>query len=237
VASRDPDVSGRSVVLVGNFNPAIFHPQWFARTGLVPEEEASTATLELTAPQVSKFSINWFECQVTLDNFQVSTLQAEMEEPLRDLVVGTFALLPHTPVWAFGLNSDCHFSLPSVDVWHKLGHRLSPKEIWDGLLEDPGTRAVAIQGRRSDGVPGATLVRVEPSLRVHPGLYIGVNDHFDLRPDALSTWEESVAAPIDEKAADSWTGGATDAVAAIESEWSGSCERAHTIMQGLIRQA
>lgn len=237
MAARDPEIYSRSAVLVGSFNPTIFHPQWLARTGLLPQAEADEATVEFIAPQVTKFSTSWFECQVTLDNFQVSTLQAEMEEPLRDLVVGTFDLLPHTPVWSFGLNFDSHFSLPSVDTWHKLGHTLSPKDIWAGLLEDPGTRAVLIQGRRREGISGAVNVRVEPSLRVHPGLYINVNDHFDLRSDVPETWEESIAAATDENAANFWTQGATDAVTAIASEWSNSWERAYDIMQGVVRQA
>lgn len=237
MASRDPEIYSRSVVLVGSFNPTIFHPQWLARMGLLPKEEADEATVEFAAPQVTKFSTNWFECQVTLDNFQMSTLQAEMEEPLRDLVVGTFDLLPHTPVWSFGLNFDSHFSLSSVDAWHKLGHTLSPKKIWDGLLEDPGTRAVLIQGRRKDDMPGTVNVRVEPSVRVHPGLYINVNDHFDLRQGAPRSWEESITVAMDENPADSWAQGATDAVAAIESEWSKSWARAYEIMQGVVRQA
>ncbi len=29
------EISGSLVVLVGSFNPAIFHPEWFARNGLL----------------------------------------------------------------------------------------------------------------------------------------------------------------------------------------------------------
>lgn len=235
VASRDPELYSRSVVLVGRFNPAIFHPQWFARMGLLPVEEADDATVEFSGTQVMQFRTNWFECLATVENLQLSTLQAEMEEPMRDLVVGVLDLLPHAPVWSFGLNFDSHYSIKSVDAWHELGHRLSPKELWSDLLGDPGTRAVVIQGQRSDSeLRGALNVRVEPSVRVHPGIYINVNDHFDLRTDAPSTWEESLAAPPPDESTDVWTMGAEKAVAAIESEWSPSAERASAIVQRVL---
>ena len=34
----EPEISGVSVVLLGDFNPAIFTPAWFALHGLLPEE-------------------------------------------------------------------------------------------------------------------------------------------------------------------------------------------------------
>lgn len=236
MARRDPEISGRSVVLVGRFNPAIFHPQWFGHTGLLPEQEANAASLTISAPQVTKFSAGWFECQVTLDSFQVATLQAEMEEPLRDLVVGTFQLLPHTPVWSFGLNFDSHFLTDSVEAWHNFGHKLSPKAIWEGLLERPGMRAVVVQGDRPGPIAGAVYVRVEPSVRVFPGIYVSINDHFDLRPTAPKSWEEGVERQMDEDPADTWTDGAESAIAAIDAEWSAARDRAQTITQALVRE-
>jgi hypothetical protein len=119
----EPEVAGRSIVLVGQFNPGIFHPQWFARMELIPATEADAAVIKPSPPQVSTFQVDWFECLVTQDHFQVSTLRPEMEYPLMDLVAGSLSILSHTPVWALGVNSDAHFRVDSEENWHSLSSR------------------------------------------------------------------------------------------------------------------
>ena len=39
----EPEISGVQIVLVGDFNPAIFTPAWFALYRLLPESVASSA--------------------------------------------------------------------------------------------------------------------------------------------------------------------------------------------------
>ena len=36
-----------AIVLVGAFNPAIFHPAWLAHHGLIPEHEAEAASAKM----------------------------------------------------------------------------------------------------------------------------------------------------------------------------------------------
>jgi hypothetical protein len=44
-----------SIVLVGNFNPAIFQPAWLAAKGLIRESEASAAVVEVIHPELAQY--------------------------------------------------------------------------------------------------------------------------------------------------------------------------------------
>ena len=175
-----PELEDVSIVLVGTFNPAIFHPVWFAREKLIQQEEADRADIKIVSPEVSVFSIGWLAVEVMQDRFAARTSQIQNLEPLRDLVLGTFGLLRHTPVKQMGINRQSHFRSPSEEAWHALGYRLAPKEPWAGLLEKPGMRRVQVQGIRPDTYKGRISVAVEPSLKARPfGAFIEVNDHYE----------------------------------------------------------
>jgi hypothetical protein len=181
VSQQKPEIEGVSIVLVGSFNPAIFHPVWFAREKLIQREEADRADLRIVSPDVTVFSIGWLGLEVTLDRFAARTTQIQHSDSLRDLVLGTFSLLRHTPVIKMGINRQGHFRSSNEEEWHKLGHRLAPKEPWAGLLEKPGMRRVQMLGQRTDQYQGRITVAVEPSLKLKPGfgVYFEVNDHYE----------------------------------------------------------
>ncbi len=182
-----PQIDGLSIVLVGSFNPQIFQPAWFGSAELIRKQEAEAATIELIHPEVCTFRTDWFHLAVTRERFAISTVQQSAYEPMRDLVLETFKLLKHTPLTQMGINRDRHFTSRSKDEWHAIGHRLAPKEVWAPLLEKPGLLSLAIQGERTDGNRGRTVVKVEPSVQVVPGLYVNVNDHFDPPTDETQT--------------------------------------------------
>ncbi len=175
-----PAVEGVAVVLLGDFNPAIFQPAWFAAQGLLRNEEGTGATIELIRPEIVRFSLEWLQLEVVRDRFVAITVQGLSTETLRDLVVGTFRILAHTPVRSMGINREIHVRSDSDADWHTVGDRLAPKEIWDGLLSKPGMRNLVMEGVRDDGHPGYIRVFAEPSQRVRPGVFFRVNDHFDI---------------------------------------------------------
>ena len=71
-----------------------------------------------------------------------------------------------------GMTRDMHFKMESEEPYHKLGHLLAPKEIWKPILDTPGMRSLLMQGKlvKEKGLSIAHYVRVEPSLRVAPGV-------------------------------------------------------------------
>lgn len=175
------ELEGASIVLVGSFNPQIFQPAWFSAESLIRKEEGETAQIDLIHPKVAAFSTDWLRLQVTDEQFSVFTTQSAFYEPLRDLVMGTFRLLCHTPIRMMGLNWDFHFRMPSEEAWHTFGHRVAPKEPWAEALKEPGMRSLTMEGKRPDSFNGYIRVRVEPSVRVHPGVFININDHYEVR--------------------------------------------------------
>ncbi|MGD0205983.1 MAG: hypothetical protein ABSC89_00015 [Verrucomicrobiota bacterium] len=175
-----PELEGIYVVLIGSFNPQIFQPLWFSKEGLIQEPEAQKAEVQVIAPEAAVFSIGWMQLEVTHERFAATTNQPQYFDALRDLVLGVFKLLRHTPIKHLGINKLEHFRSSSEKEWHRIGHLLAPKEPWKGLLEEPGMRKVQMLGIRSDGFRGRISVTVEPSVKVKPGVFFGVNDHFEI---------------------------------------------------------
>ena len=180
MSNLTPELEGHSIVLLGSFNPQIFQPAWFGNQELVRKEEAENASIEIIHPRIVIFSMEWFQLQVTPDRFCLSTVQVHYYEPLRDLTRSIFQILRHTPIDKMGLNRDLHYLMPSEESWHRVGDRLAPKEPWKEILQKPGMRTLIMEGARPDGLEGIIGVRVEPSARVKPGVFIAVNDHYEV---------------------------------------------------------
>jgi len=172
-----------SIVLIGNFNPAIFQPAWLAAKGLIRESEASAAVIEVIHPEVAQFRAGWLYVVVTRDRFFASTSDPGCQAPLRDLVVGTFELLEQTPTARLGLNRSMHVDLVDEQTLHALGHLVAPKEPWAGILEKPGLRSLMMEAPRSDRIPGRKFFRVEPSQKHARAAFIDVNCEYHPDPN------------------------------------------------------
>lgn len=197
---RNPDISGSSVVLLGAFNPRIFQPQWFAREGLLSQEQADAADVKVIIPQVSHFETEQFVMQVSEDRFAVASKTNADPAPLCDLVRGTFFILEHTPVSAMGLNRQMHFALGSEEAWHQLGDRLAPKDGWKGVLGGrPGMRALLIETDEASESVKKFTVRVEPSVQVRLGVFFETNEHYQApEEDSLKRLMETLNARWEE---------------------------------------
>lgn len=175
-----PEIQAVSVVLLGSFNPGIFHPAWFASEGLIQKSESESSEIAVITSDVAAFSVGWMALEVLHDRFTITTNQPQYFEALRDLAMGTFTLLRHTPVKHLGINKLDHYGSENREEWHHLGHRLAPPDQWSDLLEKPGMRRIQIEGVRPDNHKGRILVTIEPSSKVNPGVYFQVNDHYDV---------------------------------------------------------
>jgi hypothetical protein len=186
---------------------------------LIADDEATRARVGIVHKDVTDFSTEWFRLIATSDKFQLSTLQGGHDEELRDLGVGTFEVLTHSPVRALGINGSVHFLVESADEWHRIGHSLVPKgDVWDEVLSKPGTRMVAVQGTRTDGYKGSVLVRVGPSqvAQQERGIWLDVNDHFLFEPSEPAS-------------------GAEVAVKALQTQWDSCKKRFEQIRDRMMR--
>ncbi len=186
MAGVRPQSTGASVAVLGGFNPRIFARRWFSQQGLVAEAEAEAADVQLVGSQFARIDLPWAVVIVTDARLDVSSKEETVQSAqIRDLGVGIMRLLPHTPVQRAGTNHWSHFSVASEDAWHDLGHQLTPKDLWEEVLQNPGMLILSVQGQRTDGRSGSVRVNVtvQPSGLIRPGIFISVNDDFVIEPD------------------------------------------------------
>jgi hypothetical protein len=175
-----------SVVILGKFNPAIFHPQWFARFNLLGPTETEGAKLEVSHPDISLFTAGWAKVQVTDDKAIFETSDPTKKYEVRDLALGTFQILEHTPLRAFGINSVRHYKIENEETWHAIGDYFAPKDAWLGLFDDdghrPGLHGLSILGSRKGCNAHRIQLQLGPSHpeRIKAGVFIKINQHYEL---------------------------------------------------------
>lgn len=133
-----------SIVLTGNFNPPIFHPEWFDRNQLLPPNEVrdiskvSEVKTDLNDSETQKIkfiSSNVFisglqtrlllpsyRVEVSPDRFEARTSINSKFEELIKFVCATFKILEHTPIQSLGINflSSLEFSQDPTFIMHNL---------------------------------------------------------------------------------------------------------------------
>lgn len=178
----DLDIAEDSVTIVvrGHFNAAIPTPAWLLAQGLVGAEDALAVQADLMVPQISAYQLPWAKVEVTEDRFLVHTADPQHFERCRDLVVGIFSILSHTPVNALGINRSFHVRMTSANAWHALGDLLVPKGPWEGIMHLPGVAGLQMQGVRTDDFGGQIVCRFEPSSGYKEGIFLSYNDHYTL---------------------------------------------------------
>jgi hypothetical protein len=204
------EIRGISLIFLGDFNPKIFQPSWFASERLITVKEAEDATVSIIHPDVASFNIEWFQLTVERERCQFVCNAQPYFERLVGLASKTFELLRHTPITMMGINNTAHFRANTIEKWHEFGHRLAPKDFWKDLFREPGLQTLTIrQIPRTDDEKGFVQVTVEPSAQIRPGVFAFVNDHYETKTP------ENV--------------GAVKAVEILTAKWSNSVTFAETV--------
>lgn len=207
-----------SIVAVGDFNPAIFSPDWMERNALIGKDDADSVREGrhgkslLVSHQVAVFETKWFALQVLENQFSLTSKDA-LSPAFKDLAVSIFQLVPHTPVTAVGLNFLGHYKLAGEDEYHRVGDVLAPKDIWKALYPDemPGLADLTVRIQRgSRGEPLKTKdekrIAVQPSNKIRYGAFLSYNDHHDVSASGEDNLKpgERVATLIDSEWESSW---------------------------------
>jgi len=189
-----------SLVLLGSFNPGIFHPEWLRRVSLATASE-TTKNPELMTAELTIVPVADLRVEVQLTRLQI-TGPAASAARIHELAQGILERLEHVPVSALGMNRHTHYQAPDEATWHAVGHTLVPKALWQELVEDPRTKSVIVQGKRAGGSATNVFITVEPSSQVVPGVHINVNEHHDIDPHLASVALEHMGQWTD---AQSWS--------------------------------
>jgi hypothetical protein len=176
-----------AVMCIGSFNPAIFHPAWLSSRNLIQKTEEVGAEVQAVTPDATAFRIKWLQLQVLRDRFTAATETPDDSLLLRDLVVGAFRFLEHTPVSFVGLNRHIHFQIQSEKEWQHIGHVLAPGKIWDRYLRNSGLSALTIKAQPADKSRGEINVQVNASHTRPNVIEIAVNNHFALEAGSAAS--------------------------------------------------
>jgi hypothetical protein len=190
----EPEVSGASIVMVGRFNPQIFQPFWLAHYSVISEDAAKAAKINIVHPEITSFGIQGeFNVQVEREKFSIDRGIAPLIR-IADVVCRLFGeLLPHTPIKQVGINRVMHFDVGSLAARDEIGLKLAPREPWGkwGRLVSSGewpkhgglVTLSLMQSDIPDRPAGWIQAKVEPSKvigRGRSGIYMEINDHYDL---------------------------------------------------------
>lgn len=177
-----------TVVFIGDFNPIIFQPAWLALKGLIREDEATNAKVEVIHSEIVKFELNdWLDVEITKNRCLFKTSKVPYFEPLKDLVVGVFKILRETPIYSFGINHTYDLSLHDAEKYYAFGSQLTPLNIWTGVIKDPRLQVLEIvENERIDGEKGSRRIRINPTDQKIPfGVSVNINNHFTLKQDKV----------------------------------------------------
>jgi hypothetical protein len=233
-----PDLALDSVTVVirGNFNPALLSSAWMLTRGLIVAEDAVEAKQQIVTPETASFETSWFKFFANREIIQITTEESEEFERVRDLAVGGLKSLPDTPIGVMGINRDVHFTVSSKTEWHAIGDRLAPKAMWREILKDPGMNTLAISALRSDEYSGSIQVIVQPSARFPLGVFVSHNDHYSLLTDeqrltSRDQLAEHMGRPVDPKPEK-----ARIAIEVLNDMWTDSMTRATSVINKIAEQ-
>lgn len=181
---------GVYIVANGTFNPAIFHPSWLAKNGIITSDEEESATIDVVHSDISRFQIPGLRFDVQQERVAIhASIQPFVR--IADVFASIFGeKLRHSPMTSAGINFWVHFQLKSWEQRQKLGRLLAPVEPWGEfgkLMENSdkdlagGFSTLAMRAHFGEyGESGAINVSVQPSTKVigNSGVFTSVNSHF-----------------------------------------------------------
>lgn len=172
-----------SIVLIGGFNPLIFHPFWMLQKGLISEKDVTENEI-LVHDQLTKFKIGeWLEFNVNKNRCEFKISSSEFIPVMVDLIKGTLNALPEVPIAAIGINRGCILKLDNEEDYYNVGATLAPLDIWSDSFSKPRLRTIAIEDTTSENFAGKTrclIIKPAEVKDVNFAIDVNMNNHYEL---------------------------------------------------------
>lgn len=189
-------LSFSSIVLLGRFNPAIFHPEWLDRYKILPIQEIQWAEGEkpkitetqhknrkivieevpplIVTPDLADLRFPSLRIYVDSDKYECSTFQREKFSSIKDVTIKIFKLLSHTPINALGINFEGHWKLK--DSAQVILRRLfvGRHENFQKALGDDYQIGGVITSNQKNR---KTTIKFMTSNKIQNGIFFNVNFH------------------------------------------------------------
>ena len=172
-----------SVVLLGGFNPMIFHPFWLLQKKLISEADVTEKKI-LVNDQISTYHVgDWLEMTVTPQRCEFKIKKAERVVMMRDLIVGTLNALSEMPIIAVGINRGAVFNLTDEKTFYDFGAKLAPLPMWEPSFQDPRLRNIAIEDIGSEDFKDKRrMIQIKPAIVKDAPFCVdfNINNHYEL---------------------------------------------------------
>lgn len=156
--------------IIGDLNPGIFKPTWFANEGLLRFDDTKSAEMLANDRDYVSFQTPDFIIDVNRQRFQLFSRNQALDLSHRDLLINMFHLLRHTPLTGLAITRHALMAPPSGQGGSVAWDRLMLIDPWRVLIEEPTPDRVTFTG---DGPAGYSLeLTAETSLRQDAPLLI-----------------------------------------------------------------
>lgn len=216
-----------SIVLVGEFDPLVLTPHWFAKQGMIPQEDIDeNLAIELVYKDLTKFSLANIYVEI-----QPSTLILRSDHPsfdyrIHDLALSILSALKDCKVRALGLNLYTDVYFDSLDYWHSVGDLITPKDIWYKAIpesEKIGMANVQMQIKKPEGEQGLYNFTVG-WLETPKAIRFSINNHYDDKQPAASKQKNLRS-------------GSFDPIAIVTACWQQTLDFHEHLIHSLLSQA
>lgn len=175
-----------SLVIIGNFNPAIYHPSWLFEKNLISEKDINTEKLVITN-ELTSFNIGkWMNVFVRPNQLEFKTNAADKVIFMKDIILGCLYALPEDPVIAFGINKVIIAGVQNEKSYYELGSRLTPLDLWNKDFKNQRLKVLTIEDGNNPDFPGSRqMITISPSPSSPQNtsqynIQINQNQHFDI---------------------------------------------------------
>lgn len=187
-----------SIVLVGNLNPRIFHPEWFIRKGIVEEWDYSKDEVVNLADMSQIILPGNRKLIVLLNQFALRSSLASDYLALKDFVTSTFSVLRETPIMQMGMNYTSIIKIHDRDKWMQFGSELAPKKHWGQAVdfiknldtkkqEGFGLWEMIMNLPRPDEIPGYIRPKIAVISTSEHTLSFSINNHVEIDQSSAIT--------------------------------------------------
>ena len=173
-----------SIVLIGDFQPAMFQPFWFRMQDAISEEEynyivnSKKEDMLITNNSVH-FETGQFDIQITQNRFQI-ICKNKTSEIIIDFFKKIFDSLSSMPITAYGINFIFHIEAKDKREMKRIGQTLSPWKNWNPLLleedDNEGTGITSITATKQKDY-GRTNLTISVSDEIKHGIKFSFNFH------------------------------------------------------------
>ena len=181
-----------SIVLLGSFNPRIFHPEWLINRQIVDSWNYNEETM-ICVPDFAQVHLpDSRTLSVYINRFILESTLASNNLALADLATNIFVRLSETPLEKLGMNYSATIRLRNQESWRNFAKDFAPISPWkdacsylqseltDSQEKEIGLWSITMHFPRPDELEGFLRPKIEVASSEERTLAFSINNHVEL---------------------------------------------------------